>query len=100
MTHGITLIARQRIAEPRTVGGGLLCPCPYSSLRKIECEFDHAVLTLRGTVPSFYIKQMAQAIASLPDALRKPSWRLWRRVRRCRCKHEQQSAIMWTHCLL
>jgi len=35
---------------------------PYFELHRVACEFDGGVLTLRGRVPSYYLKQMAQAL--------------------------------------
>lgn len=35
----------------------------YYLLRALTCEYHEGVLCLRGSVPSFYLKQMAQAIA-------------------------------------
>ena len=35
---------------------------PYFELHRVTCEFDRGVLTLRGRVPSYYLKQMAQAL--------------------------------------
>ena len=35
---------------------------PYHSLKRVVCEFHEGVLTLRGRVPSFYMKQVAQEI--------------------------------------
>ena len=38
----------------------------YLSLRKVSCEYDDGVLLLRGRLPSFYHKQLAQeAVAEL-----------------------------------
>lgn len=34
---------------------------PYASIRRVSCEFDAGVLFLRGPLPSFYHKQLAQA---------------------------------------
>ena len=34
----------------------------YHFLRFVDCCFDDGVLTLRGRVPSFYLKQMAQSV--------------------------------------
>jgi osmotically-inducible protein OsmY len=34
----------------------------YQFLRFVECCFQNGVLTLRGRVPSFYLKQMAQTV--------------------------------------
>jgi osmotically-inducible protein OsmY len=33
---------------------------PYPEVRRIVCEFHEGVLTLRGHVSSFYLKQLAQ----------------------------------------
>lgn len=33
----------------------------YLALKNVECEFQDGVLTLRGCLPSYYLKQMAQA---------------------------------------
>ena len=37
---------------------------PYAELRSILCELDRETLVLRGRVPSFYMKQMAQTIVA------------------------------------
>jgi len=34
----------------------------YAALAEVTCEFENGVLTLRGNVPSFYMKQMAQTL--------------------------------------
>jgi len=44
--------ARQRLRQSR-----------YPELRAVSCEFHEGVLTLRGRVPSYYLKQMAQSLA-------------------------------------
>jgi hypothetical protein len=36
--------------------------CPYAFyFRNVECDFAKGVLTLRGRVPTFYLKQVLQA---------------------------------------
>lgn len=35
----------------------------YYYLRTISCAFEEGVLTLRGRVPSYYLKQTVQALA-------------------------------------
>jgi osmotically-inducible protein OsmY len=42
----------------------LLRQSEYFELRRISCEFHEGVLTLRGRVPSYYLKQLAQALAA------------------------------------
>ena len=32
----------------------------YANVRRVSCSYDHDVLTLRGWLPSFYEKQIAQ----------------------------------------
>ncbi|MCA9124718.1 MAG: BON domain-containing protein [Planctomycetaceae bacterium] len=34
----------------------------YAALRGVSCEFHEGMLVLRGTVPSFHLKQVAQEI--------------------------------------
>ena len=36
---------------------------PYAELRRMGFEYRDGVLTLRGVVKSFYLKQLAQALA-------------------------------------
>lgn len=39
---------------------------PYTTVRKVSCEYDEGVLLLRGRLPTFYHKQLAQeAVAGL-----------------------------------
>ncbi|MBX3415158.1 MAG: hypothetical protein KF708_20910 [Pirellulales bacterium] len=33
----------------------------YAVLRQVKCEYHQGTLTLRGRVPSYYLKQIAQA---------------------------------------
>jgi hypothetical protein len=45
----------------------VLAQMPYRALRGISCEWRDGRLTLRGRLPSYYLKQMAQAaVARLP----------------------------------
>ena len=51
----ITAVAKQRIIHQ-----------PHLSVQRIWCDFDKGRLILRGQVPSFYFKQLAQeAVADL-----------------------------------
>ncbi|MCC7335425.1 MAG: BON domain-containing protein [Pirellulaceae bacterium] len=34
--------------------------CGYAALKSVECTHESGVLTLRGSVASFYLKQVAQ----------------------------------------
>lgn len=33
----------------------------YLAIRDVDCRYDNGVLTLRGRLPSFFLKQMAQS---------------------------------------
>lgn len=45
------------------VRGTLSRSCHFTRhWREIRCDFDAGVLTLRGNVPSFYLKQVLQSI--------------------------------------
>jgi osmotically-inducible protein OsmY len=47
-----------RCAESRFRGSS------YPELRRVRCDFHEGVLTLRGSVSSFYVTQLAQALAA------------------------------------
>ncbi len=36
---------------------------PYAAIRAVSCELSEGTLTLRGSVPSYYLKQVAQRLA-------------------------------------
>jgi osmotically-inducible protein OsmY len=36
----------------------------YRELRNILCEYHEGVMTLRGSVPSYYLKQVAQTLVA------------------------------------
>ena len=42
------------------VARGRLCNSPYMAIRSVSCDFENGVLLLRGHLPSFHHKQMAQ----------------------------------------
>jgi hypothetical protein len=48
----------------QTLAAERLRSAPYRSLRSVDCAFRGGVLTLRGRLESFYLKQMAQACVS------------------------------------
>jgi osmotically-inducible protein OsmY len=42
----------------------------YAELRELSCDFDGGILTLRGRVPTYYLKQLAQeAVADVPGVV-------------------------------
>jgi osmotically-inducible protein OsmY len=55
----------QAVARLRRIGEAAearLRSANYVELRAVSCEFRQGVLTLRGKVPSYYLKQMAQSL--------------------------------------
>ena len=50
--------------RPRELVERRLRESPYLCLRTIRCEHQQGVLTLRGSVPSYYHKQLAQALVA------------------------------------
>jgi len=58
---------RQRVDE---AAEARLHRSQYVELRAVSCQFHEGVLTLRGQVPSYYLKQMAQSLVdSIPGVL-------------------------------
>ncbi len=42
----------------------------YTELRSVSCDFSGGVLTLRGRVPTYYLKQLAQvSVADVPGVV-------------------------------
>ncbi len=39
----------------------------YSAVARLECRVEHGVVELAGVVPSFYLKQVAQAVIQRLD---------------------------------
>jgi osmotically-inducible protein OsmY len=42
---------------------------PYSSLKKVCCEYSVGQLVLRGRLPSYFLKQIAQTAAAQVDGV-------------------------------
>lgn len=57
----------QEIAE---IAQTALRQSSYTELRGVSCEFSGGVLTLQGRVPSYHLKQLAQAsVAHVPGVV-------------------------------
>ena len=41
----------------------------YLALKNVSCEFSEGILTLRGCLPSYYLKQMAQTAVARIDGV-------------------------------
>ena len=44
---------------------------PYLALRNVTCDSQDGVLVLRGCLPSYFLKQMAQAVVSHVEGVKK-----------------------------
>jgi osmotically-inducible protein OsmY len=51
-------------ASPAEFAERQLRSSPYLALRNLGCDFHDGVLVLRGCLPTYYLKQMAQAAVS------------------------------------
>jgi osmotically-inducible protein OsmY len=49
------------------IAQGRLRSSSYHAIREITCEFHEGVLTLRGRVPSYYLKQVVQELIRTVD---------------------------------
>ena len=56
-------------AEPETSQAGMkelaercLRSNPYLTLKSVSCDYLHGVLVLRGCLPTYYLKQLAQEV--------------------------------------
>jgi osmotically-inducible protein OsmY len=50
--------------DPARLAESRLRTSSYPELRSVRCDFHEGVLTLRGRVPRFYTKQLAQTLAA------------------------------------
>ena len=65
------IAANERRAQVEAEAQQRLGQSPYPTLRCVSCCFDDGVLTMRGRVASFYLKQVAQtAVSKLHDVER------------------------------
>jgi osmotically-inducible protein OsmY len=43
----------------------------YLALKNVSCEYNEGVLTLRGCLPTYYLKQMAQTAVARVDGVQR-----------------------------
>jgi len=65
--HHALLLAREEAV--RAAAEARLRQAEYLPLRQIRCEFHEGVLTLRGWVPTYYLKQLAQTLVGSLDGI-------------------------------
>lgn len=71
-SHPIEMSSSPRPAQ-RIVEGAESClrSNSYLALKNVSCDYHDGVLTLRGCLPSYYLKQIAQtAVARVAGAIR------------------------------
>ena len=67
----VTLERRRLVANPRTgvdavqeLAQRQLRESAYYSIRSVRCDFHEGVLTLRGCLSTYYLKQVAQTLVA------------------------------------
>jgi hypothetical protein len=50
--------------DPQAVAERHLRSSRYSALKHVSCDYEGGVLVLRGCLPSYYLKQIAQEVVS------------------------------------
>jgi hypothetical protein len=53
-----------RQASPQAVAEWVLHSSRYSALKHVSCDYQGGVLVLRGCLPTYYLKQIAQEVVS------------------------------------
>jgi hypothetical protein len=59
-----------RHVDPADLAERALRNSPYLALRNVACDCRGGVLTLRGCLPTYYLKQVAQAVVARIDGVR------------------------------
>jgi hypothetical protein len=59
-----------RRVDPADLAERALRNSPYLVLRNVSCECRDGVLILRGCLPTYYLKQVAQAVVGPVDGVR------------------------------
>ena len=49
----------------------ILCESGYGDLRRLRCDCHDGVISIRGRLPSFFLKQMAQTLVSRLSGVRR-----------------------------
>jgi hypothetical protein len=57
--HGAALQASLQVEAERALRSG-----PYPALKQLSCDYRGGVLVLRGCLPSYYLKQVAQEVVA------------------------------------
>ena len=62
-------VKRESFREVARAAKDRLQSSPHPHVRAVSCEYDQGVLFLRGRVPSFYDKQVAQETVARVDGV-------------------------------
>ena len=49
---------------PQAVAQRALSSSPYPALKKLSCDYQGGVLVLKGCLPTYYLKQIAQEVVA------------------------------------
>ncbi len=65
LTSGFeTPLPGERPLSLAEIAAARLATCPYPPLQRLSCQGEFDVVSLRGRVESFYLKQLAQTLVS------------------------------------
>jgi osmotically-inducible protein OsmY len=61
------------LAPARVVEGAENClrHNSYLALKNVQCDFHEGVLTLKGCLPTYYLKQMAQSVVGRIEGVKR-----------------------------
>ena len=59
-----------RRVDPANLAERALRNSPYLALRNVACDCRDGLLTLRGCLPTYYLKQVAQAVVAHVEGVR------------------------------
>ena len=66
--HTLALLAIDPLAEEAQ---RVLSESAYADLRRLRCDCQEGVVSIRGRLPSFYLKQMAQTAVARISGVRR-----------------------------
>ena len=81
VTNGTTVVSSVPRGGPQArrlvhLADAALEETGYAMLRHVNCDFQDGVMILRGNVPSYYLKQVAQTAIQQVDGIRQIDNRL------------------------
>ncbi|HEY2146543.1 MAG TPA: BON domain-containing protein [Pirellulales bacterium] len=65
--------SKERVVSPVEAAEAILLSSPYQPIRQLKCLFRDGELTIAGSVPTFYLKQIAQMTLQQLDGVQRIS---------------------------